>query len=134
MHKADQNLNEMEKALSRLMPVAISDGAQERMEDMLEGLAGDSKTARFDFRRSARWLGVGGLAAALGLGAFFSIPRHLVPVDSVSQDSDLPPELVYLSESDRVEGVSDEGLFVDSGGSAVRKVRIRVVEESQIRR
>ncbi len=44
-----------------------------------------------------------------------------------------PPELIYLSESDRVEAMSDEGLFVDSGGSAVRKLRVRVIEESQIR-
>jgi len=29
--------------------------------------------------------------------------------------------------------MSDEGLYIDTGGSAVRKVRIRVIEESQIR-
>ncbi len=135
MHKPNENnFSEMEKSLSRLMPVAISDGAQERMEEMLDGLAGDSRTARFDFRKSARWLGVGGLAAALGLSAYLFIPyQNGLAKSTDAAAAGLPPELVYLSESDRVEGVSDEGLFVDSGGSAVRKVRVRMVEESRIR-
>lgn len=136
MQKPDQNFEEMEKALSRLMPVAVSEDAQERMDEMLDQLAGDSKVARFDFRKSAKWLAAGGIAAALGLGAYVSVPDQNNPlkaIESVSNQNDLEPELIFLSESDRVEGVSDEGLYIDSGGSAVRKVRIRVVGESQIR-
>lgn len=41
--------------------------------------------------------------------------------------------MVFLTGSDRVEDAEDEGLFVDTGGSAVRKIRFRVVEETQVR-
>ncbi len=136
MQKPDQNFEEMEKALSRLMPVAVSEDAQDRMDEMLDELAGDSEVTRFDFRKSAKWLAAGGIAAALGLGAYVSVPDQINPlkaIEFVSNQNDLEPELIFLSESDRVEGVSDEGLYIDSGGSAVRKVRIRVVGESQIR-
>ena len=135
MQKPDHNIGDLEKALFRLMPVAMSEEARDRMETMIDGLAGDSKVSRFDFRKAAKRLAVGGIAAAIGFGVYLSIPsqRELVESAPISDQGDLPPELVFLSESDRVEGVSDEGLFIDSGGSAVRKVRIRVVEESQIR-
>jgi len=138
VNKPEPNFEEMEKALLRLMPVAMGEEAQERMEAMLDGLAGDSKAPRFDFRNPAKWLACTGIAAALGLGVYLSIPRQNAPVKAVesvpvSTQSDLPPELVFLSETDRVEGMSDEGLYIDTGGSAVRKVRIRVIEESQIR-
>lgn len=138
MNKPEPNFEEMEKALLRLMPVAMEEEAQERMEAMLDGLAGDSKVVRSDFRKPSRWLAGTGIAAALGLGVYLSIPRQNSPVESVKSvpvaaQSDLPPELVFLSETDRVEGMSDEGLYIDTGGSAVRKVRIRVVVESQVR-
>ena len=51
---------------------------------------------------------------------------------SASVETTTLPEMVFLSDVDRWR-ISDEGLYVDSGGSAVRKVRVRVVEESQIR-
>ena len=38
-----------------------------------------------------------------------------------------------LRQADRVEEVSDDGLYVDAGGSAVRRLRVRVVEESRMR-
>ena len=138
MQKPDPNFEEMEEALRRLMPVAVSGDAQERLETMLDELAGDPEIERFDFRRPAKWLAGAGIAAALGLGIYVSVPRQSSPVKTVdsapvSNPADLPPELVFLSESDRVEGVSDDGLYIDTGGSAVRKVRIRVIEESQIR-
>ena len=138
MHKPNTEFNELENALLRLMPAAVSSDAQERMDTMLDDLAGDSKIARFDFRKVSWSLGAAGIAAAVAVTAYFSIPNFPAPQiarDSipVSEPQEIPHELVFLSEADRVEGVSDDGLFVDSGGSAVRKVRIRVVEESQIR-
>ena len=41
--------------------------------------------------------------------------------------------MVVLAETDRVEEMSDAGLFVHAGGSAIRKLRVRVVEESRVR-
>ena len=138
MNKPEPDFAEMENALLRLMPVAMGEEAQERMEAMLDGLAGDTKAAHSGFRKPVRWLAGTGIAAALGLGVYLSIPRQNAPVNAVesvpvSARGDLPPDLVFLSGTDRVEGMSDEGLYIDTGGSAVRKVRIRVIEESQIR-
>lgn len=138
MQKPDPAFEEMEKALLRLMPVAVSEDAQQRMDTILEELAGDSKVAHFDFRKPVRWVAGAGVAAALGFGVFLSLSPRESPAKGavsapVTPSSDLLPELVFLSEMDRVEGFSDEGLYVDSGGSAVRKVRVRMVEESQIR-
>lgn len=120
------------------MPVAVSDAAHQRMDTILEDLAGDSKVAHFDLKMPVRWVVGMGVAAALGFGVFLSHSSRESPAKGVVNapvfsSSDLPPELVFLSETDRVEGFSDEGLYVDSGGSAVRKVRVRMVEESQIR-
>lgn len=141
MQKPEQNFEDIEKALSRLMPVAVSENAQARMNEVLDGLAGDAEViqiTRFDLGKPAKWLTISGIAAAFGVGAYLSIwPKadtvKAAGVVSVSNSIESQSELVYLSESDRVEGVSDEGLFVDSGGSAVRKFRIRMIEESQIR-
>lgn len=138
MHKPDPTFDEMEKALLRLMPVAVSEEAQHRMDALLEDLSCDSKVTGFDFRRPLRRVVGTGLAAALGFGIFLSLPPGESPTIALgntpdANSSDLPPELVFLSEADRVEGFSDEGLYVDSGGSAVRKVRVRMIEESHIR-
>ncbi len=128
---------DIEAALRRLMPVPLSDGAQRGIEGMIDGLAGESKVVRFNFKKPLKWLGAAGLAAAVVLGgvASFSVTAPTTKDSGAFSDAaiELPPRLLFLAESDRVEGMSDEGLFVDAGGSALRKVRIRVVEESRVR-
>ncbi len=84
MSKPDQTITEMEKALLRLMPVAVSEGAQESMDAMLDELAVNAKVTRFDFRKSARWVAGAGIAAVLGLGVFLVFPD--ASVKSVSQE------------------------------------------------
>lgn len=117
----------MEKALMRLMPVALSDSAQAAMDARIDGLAG-VEVEPHDFSRWAKWLG--GLAAAVAAGvfAFPSGSRETVPLAHAATADGM----VVLTELDRVENVRDEGLFVDAGGSAVRKMRVRVVGESRI--
>lgn len=133
MHKPDPRSEDIEKALLRLMPVAVNQDAQDRMDLMLDELAANEELVRFDFRKSVKWLAGGGIAAAFSLGVYFTLPHEETEGSPVSEQTDRQPDLVFLSESDRVEGFSDEGLFVDTGGSAVRKVSIRVVGESRIR-
>lgn len=127
-----ETADDIEKALSGLMPVALSDRVCEEIGDALDELAGDTETAS---AKMAKWPAITGLAAAIILGLFFFSPG--AGPDSVEasgpQPRDIGPEMVFLTETDRVEDVADEGLFVDAGGSAVRKVRVRVVEESRIR-
>lgn len=127
MREADPH-REMEKALLRLMPVALSDSAQAALEAQIDELAG-GEVVRHDFSRMVKWLG--GIAAAVAVGFFalsFGIRETAALAETAPDDG-----ILVLTESERMENVRDEGLFVDAGGSAVRKMRVRVVGESKIR-
>ncbi len=120
--------DEMEKALMRLMPTALSKTVQAEMDAQIDELAGSHGVLRHDFSRWAKWLG--GMAAAVAIGVFafpFGDQVAAPIVGSVEDDG-----MVLIAELDRVENVRDEGLFVDAGGSAVRKMSVRVVGESRI--
>jgi hypothetical protein len=121
--------DEMEKALMRLMPVALSDSAQVEIETQIDELAGVAHVVHHDFSRWAKWLG--GTAAAVAVG-FYAIPsgtREATPLVGSTADVGM----VVLNELDRMESIRDDGLFVDPAGSAVRKMTVRVVGESRIR-
>lgn len=120
--------DEMEKALMRLVPAALSESAQAEMEARLDELSGDAVVIRQGFPRWAKWLGGIAAASAVGAFAFHSGSQETAPLAGVAQDEGM----VVLTELDRVENVRDEGLFVDAGGSAVRKMSVRVVGESRI--
>jgi len=134
MREADR-YDAMEKALLRLMPAALSETAQAGMEAQLDELSGSAEVLsssaellRHDFSRRAKWLG--GIAAAVTIGVF-AFPfgsQESAPLVGVAEDDGM----VVIAELDRVENVLDEGLFVDAGGSAVRKMSVRVVGESRI--
>jgi len=129
-----ETADDIEKALLGLMPVALSDRATEEIEGVIDELSGEvsGKSAKF-----VNWPALTGVAAAIAVGLVVFFPDPEVAKDSansnVSQADGEVPEMVFLAESDRVEGVEDEGLFVDTGGSAVRKLRVRVVVESRLR-
>lgn len=118
---------EMERALMGLMPVALSDKTQTEMEARIDGLAG-GEVLGYDFSRWAKWMG--GLAAVIAVGFFAMHTGTQEPAPIANKERE---GMVVLAETDRVEEVSDAGLFVDAGGSAVRKLRVRVVEESRVR-
>lgn len=119
---------EMEKALLRLMPAALSESAHTEMEARLDELTGDARVIRHDFPCWAKWLG--GIAAAVTIGVFaFPFGSHeAVTLVGLAEDNGM----IVITELDRVEPVLDEGLFVDPGGSAMRKMSRRVVKESRI--
>ncbi len=127
MREADPH-EEMEKALLRLMPSALSSAAQAEMEAQIDELAGEGEAIRHDFSRWAKWLGGFAAAVAIGVFAFPFGNRETAPLVGMAEDDGM----VVLTELDRVENVHDEGLFVDAGGSAVRKMSVRVVGESRI--
>lgn len=142
-----ETANEVERALQGLMPVSLSEHSQREIGAMLDELSGSEardgeKNIEKYQKPWSRRLAVMGAAAALitcGFVLFSGSESSGMKLDQVlpvatsliADDAQGATELV--SEMDRVEEVSDEGLFVDSGGSAVRKVRVRVVEESRIK-
>ena len=125
-------LVDVEKALQRLMPSAISEGLRVETEAMLEELSGGQKVALSTAAKRRHWFPVTAAAMVLFCASGFFVKKHTDRSVSGVVD-EIVPQLVSLAESDRIERVSDDGLYVDAGGSAVRKVRVRVVEESQMR-
>ncbi len=131
MREADA-MAELENALQRLMPSGISEGFRTETETMLDELANDARLPALAPRTNIRR--ISGIAAAFAVFcvAGFFVKRNVSDHVSAATGG-AAPDLVSLAESDRIERVSDEGLFVDAGGSAVRKLRVRVIEESQMR-
>lgn len=127
---------EIEDVLMRLMPVALSDGVQSEIDSQLDDLCGDADISSHKAMDFPRWIAASGIAAALVLG-FTLYPRAGKTGGDIALRQPLAavgsPGVVLLNEAERVERVSDDGLFVDSGGSAVRKVRLHLVGESRMR-
>lgn len=125
-----ETAEDIDKALSRLMPVALSQRVTEEIEDEIDARA-------IELSQPARWKAIIGAAAVISLGVLIFFLKPEVGTEHVAAINPKAavemPDMVFLAETDRVEDVEDEGLFVDAGGSAVRQVRVRVVEESRIR-
>ena len=128
----------VETILARLMPSALSQDCQYELEAMIDDLAGPEVANVVEISpvsRTARWIMGGGIAAALGaLCAVFPI-NESASVHQAMENVPKPPSngLVLVSESDRVESMTDEGWREDANGSAIHAVRLNVVEENQMR-
>lgn len=123
--------SEIEEALMRLMPVGLSESVRTEVESQLDELCGDVEFVHPVVATFPKWMAASGIAAVLVLGlVIFHGGKDALqePVAAADESG-----FVLLNGADRVEGLSDEGLFVDSGGSAMRKLKLRVVEESKVR-
>ena len=125
---------QVEAILARLMPAALSEEGQCEMETMLDELAGPpvefaaARTAGFPWMRIVM---TGGIAAAGVLAAWiFPLVESKVPIAANAVKT--PPEFVLVSESDRIEKMTDEGWQEDTDGSAMRALRLNVVEENSL--
>ena len=140
-----QTPDSIEAALSRLMPPALSESGQRSIEAMLDELAVTAPSAAAIRRRRVRglwWFIPTGIAAALAAVAGLALqpgpgPAPVAAADpvtaatAVAEDPD--PGLVLVSESSRVEQLSDEGLLGNPDGEAMRAVRCRVVDANTFR-
>jgi len=134
--QAPDPILEMEAVMARLMPPALSQDCQYELEAMIDDLAGPENVARISpVNWTVRSIIGGGIAAALGaLCAVFPINESVPAGQSIaSVPEDFSSGLVLVSESDRVESMTDEGWSEDLYGSAMHAVRLNVVEESQMR-
>ena len=125
----------IETILARLMPPALSQDAQVEIDAMIDELAGPEAEKVVGIS-SGRWLVRavigGGIAAAVG--AMIAI----FPMNSTSRVSTVLPmpaasELVLISESARIDSMTDEGWQENSDGSAMRALRLNAVEENNVR-
>ena len=119
----------IETILARLMPPALSEEGQSGMDAMIDELAGPSNIVGISWL--SRCLIGGGIAA--GIGALFAVFPMIQkgPQSPVAATS--PTGFSIVSESDRIESVTDEGWREDSEGSAMHAVRFKSVQENNVR-
>lgn len=120
---------EVEEVLLRLMPVGLSRGVCEELEASFDELGGAEVVGDGRFRVGVKWLAGVGVAAGVMFGVFLGMKKDGGGGGARGGEGGVS----FLEEADRVEEVSDDGLYVDAGGSAVRRLRVRVVEESRMR-
>ena len=137
MHKPDP----VETILARLMPPALSEAAQRDIESMLDTLAGQPATA--PRRRTTNWFRriiTGGIAAT-GAAAALIFPLANRPAQSswaalapsgTAPATKAPAGMVLVSESDRIESMTDDGWQEDADGTTMRALRLNVVEENNL--
>jgi hypothetical protein len=119
--------NSVETILARLMPPSLSVAGQHDIEAMLDELAGPVVAHKPATRSLRHWIIGSGLAAGLALA--FAIPHLITPPAVVAAAA---PALQLVGESDRVESMTDEGWREVPDGSAMRAMRVRVVEENSL--
>jgi hypothetical protein len=127
----------IETILARLMPPALSEGCAADLGEMLDELAGGETAVAVPPRKPSpwRWAAAGGIAAGVGaLVAIFPLhPKAGAPGKSAQTAPDPSAGLVLISESDRIEAISDDGWREDAQGAAMRSIRLHYVEENKVR-
>ena len=127
----------IETILARLMPPALSQQGQCQIDTMIDHLAG-SEAENVVKTSSGKWLTrslIGaGIAAAFGALCAVSpmIHRSSEPQVAVKLPQQSPSELVLVSESDRIEAMTDEGWQEGSDGSTMHALRLNVIVENRV--
>lgn len=127
---------DIEKALSRLMPAAISEEGKRSLDELIDGLASGETLVEMPPRKSAwPWLGGMGAAAAavviaLNLPAGNPDPVH---VAVTPRAVDAEQGIVLIQQTERVENAEPDGWMSETDGVAHRAWRIRVVDEERLR-
>jgi hypothetical protein len=125
----------IEVIMARLMPPALSEEGQLEIETLIDDLAGPESEKIVGISWFTRCLIGGGMAAAIGaLCAVFPMIRDAPqPQVAVTSPAESLSGLVLVSESDRIESVTDDGWREDSEGSSMRAVRLKAVQENNVR-
>ena len=126
----------VEAIFGRLMPPALSADSQGEIENMIDGLAGAEPEKIVPISSGgwiARWAAGGGIAAALGLlGALYMGDKTVQEPRNGALVQQMSSGLIVVSETDRVESVTDEGLKANPDGSTVRALRLKAVETNKV--
>jgi hypothetical protein len=127
-----REIDPIEAALARLMPVALSDSGERAIHETLDELAADLPVNRGQTQRGWR-IGLG-IAAAAIVGAFVVWPSLQAPAPAVAVlEEEITSPVEWVSNSDRIESLQDEGRISGTDGDALQAVSLRVVAENTLR-
>jgi hypothetical protein len=125
---------DLEKALARLMPSAISGKGQRSMEDLIDSLAaGETVATPLPVRKSGygSWFGgIGAAAAAVVIG--LSLPPRDAPA-VVAKPVAVEGGVVLIGQSEVVEEAVPEDWMAETDGVPHRAWRVRVVDRERVR-
>jgi hypothetical protein len=133
---------DIEKALARLMPSAISEKGQRSMEDLIDSLAaGETVVEELPTVKNASrvpWFAFGGIgAAAAAVVIAFSLPQGGSPtVVKNAPASEAPAAkdgLVLVGSTEVVEDAVPEDWMSETNGVPHRAWRVRVVDQERLR-
>lgn len=125
---------EIEKALARLMPAALSEQGKRSLDEMIDGLAAGETAA--GGAQGSRWPWAGGIAAAAAAVVFalnWPAPTPPVPAPVVAEDVAGDRGIVLIRQTERVEDARPEGWLSETDGVAHRAWRVRVIDEDRVR-
>jgi len=133
---------DIEKALSRLMPAAISEEGKRSLDELIDGLAaGESPLSKREISRRpslSSWPWAGGIAAAAAavvVALNWPAAAPVAPEASIARNR-LPAEtrgIVLLRQSERVEDAEPQPWLSETDGVAHRAWRVRVIDEERLR-
>ena len=129
---------DIEKALARLMPSAISEKGQRSMDDLIDGLAaGETVAVELPpMKKPSRlpWFGAIGAAAAAVVVAL-SLPQGGSAPAAVVENAPKAEEgnVVLIGSSEVVEDAVPEDWMSETDGVPHRAWRVRVVDQERLR-
>jgi hypothetical protein len=132
---------DIEKALARLVPSAISDRGQRSLEDLIDSLAagesaGEEALVEMPQPRRKPWRWIGGIGAAAAAVALALVIPAGTPEDSASFAANpIPREkdgFLVLGQSKHVESAVPEDWTSEADGVTHRAWRVRVVNQERV--
>lgn len=128
--------DEIEKALSRLMPAALSESGRRSLDELIDSLAAGKPVAAAPAPAGRPWAWAAGIAAAAAALGFALIPPAATPVEGIARTEPAAPAtgggVVLIGQSERVETAVPEDWMSESDGVAHRAWRVRVVDEERL--
>jgi len=123
----------IERALSRLMPVGLSETGQQSIEEMLDRLIGEEPVSKSRHQTIKIIALIGSLGIAAAAVLMISTPVSTLAIFSEKPKEVTKQQLSLVGETGRVENMTDEGWVSDLDGGTMEAVRFRVVEENTLR-
>lgn len=126
---------DIEKALARLVPSAISDRGQRSLEDLIDNLAAGETVVETLAARRQPWGWLGGVGAAAAAVTLAVVIPAGEPEDASSLAAPAPVEkesFVILEQSKHVESAEPEDWTSESDGVTHRAWRVRVVNQERV--